>query len=405
MTYTYVSPRGGDIVKKYTFYPDDYHFDLHLSVNSTESMGFERNYWLYWNAPLGVTESNPTTDYDAMEVVAMQGGSRDKLDDYADDKLSQIQVGDTRWGGVRNKYFSAVLIPMNRHASAVSGKGEKMLVMTADESVEGKALTAGIQMEFGSAGAIRDSFQIFVGPLDYTLMSEYKVDLEDMLDIGTMPVIGWLIKPFALAIIWLLPRMYNIIPNYGLVIILFALLVKIITLPLSMRSFKSMNAMKELQPKVEALKEKHKKNPQALNKEMMAMYKKHGVNPISGCLPILPQMPLFFALFAVFRSTILLRQSPFVWFIDDLSRGAASFTDPYMILVLLMVGFQFLSQSLTMASTQQNKMLMYIMPLFMGWIFHSFAAGLVLYWTCFSAFSLLDYALFKRNKGDKVQTA
>jgi YidC/Oxa1 family membrane protein insertase len=405
VTYTYRAPRGGEIIKRFTFYPDDYHFDLKLVVNSTEALSFERDYWLFWNAPLGVTEPNPKTDYQAMEVVAMQGGSRVKLDDFQDDRLNQVQLGDTRWAGVRNKYFAAVIIPTDRDASAVAARGRKMDVQTAEGTVEAKVLTAGLQMEFGSASSITDSFRVFVGPLDYTLMSKYNVDLQDMLGIGTTPFVGWLIKPFALAVIWLLPKMYSVIPNYGLVIILFALLVKLITLPLSMKSFKSMNAMKELQPKIEALKEKYKKDPQALNREMMAMYKKHGVNPLSGCLPMLPQMPLFFALFSVFRSTILLRQAPFVWFIDDLSRGASSFTDPYIILVVLMVGFQFLSQKLTMASTQQNKMLMYIMPVFMGWIFHSFAAGLVLYWTCFSLLSLLDYVLFKRKTIVKAKAA
>jgi YidC/Oxa1 family membrane protein insertase len=142
-----------------------------------------------------------------------------------------------------------------------------------------------------------------------------------------------------------------------------------------------------------------------MNQEMMKMYKAHGVNPLSGCLPILPQMPLFFALFSVFRSTILLRDAPFVWFINDLSRGANSFTDPYIILVVIMVAAQFISQKFTMASTQQNKIFLYIMPLFMGFIFYKFAAGLVLYWTCFSIFSLLDYFLFKRPKNTEVQTA
>jgi YidC/Oxa1 family membrane protein insertase len=235
-------------------------------------------------------------------------------------------------------------------------------------------------------------------------MASYDVELEDMLGIGTTPYVGWIIKPFALAIIWLLPKMHDVIPNYGVVIIIFALLVKLITLPLSLKSFKSMQAMKDLQPKIEELKKKHKNNPQAMNQEMMKMYKEHGVNPMSGCLPILPQMPLFFALFSVFRSTILLRNAPFVWFIDDLSRGASSFTDPYIILVVIMIAAQFVSQKFTMATSQQNKVLLYIMPLFMGFIFHSFAAGLVLYWTCFSLFSLLDYLIFKRPKNQAVQT-
>ena len=94
-----------------------------------------------------------------------------------------------------------------------------------------------------------------------------------------------------------------------------------------------------------------------------------------------------------------------VWFIDDLSRGASGFADPYIILVVIMVVAQFLSQKLTMPSTQQNKMMIYLMPLFMGYIFHTFAAGLVLYWICFSVFSLLDYVLFKRKKNSQVMTA
>lgn len=197
--------------------------------------------------------------------------------------------------------------------------------------------------------------------------------------------------------------MHMVFPNYGIVIILFAILIKLITLPLSLKSYKSMNAVKVVQPKVDELKKKYKNNPQQLNVETMKLYKAHGVNPLSGCLPMLPQMPLFFALFAVFRSTILLRDAPFFWFINDLSRGASSFTDPYMILVVLMIGSQFLSSYVTMSANPQNKMLVYLMPLLMGFIFYKFAAGLVLYWTAFSMLSIADYYLFRRMKNPDVQ--
>ncbi|MDH4155846.1 MAG: membrane protein insertase YidC [candidate division Zixibacteria bacterium] len=403
--YTYRRPEGGEVIKSYRFYPDRYAFDLVFEVRETVAFGFERKYNMMWNTPLGVTEPDLQTDYQAMEAVAMMAGSREKLDDFEDGVLKQDLTGATTWAGVRAKYFAAVIIPKNRDGDAAVARGTKNNVMTADGKVEQRKITAGLEMQFANAPAIADSFTVFVGPLDYTLMSKYDVGLEDMLDIGTTPFVGWIIKPFAIAIIWLLPRLYSVVPNYGLVIILFALLVKIVTLPLSMKSFKSMQAMKTLQPKIEALKEKHKKNPQALNQEMMKLYKAHGVNPISGCLPILPQMPLFFALFSVFRSTILLRDAPFVWFISDLSRGASGFADPYIVLVIIMIVAQFVSQKFTMASTQQNKAFMYIMPLFMGFIFYKFAAGLVLYWTCFSVFSLLDYLVFRRDKNPQIQTA
>ncbi|MEA3296843.1 MAG: membrane protein insertase YidC [candidate division Zixibacteria bacterium] len=403
--YTYTSPEGGQIVKTYYFYPDEYHYDLTFEINGREHFGFERKYNLVWNSPLGVTEPRPETDYEAMEAVAMMSGSREKLDDFDDGQLNQSLTGYTSWAGVRAKYFASMLIPLNREAEGVFARGEKRKVATPDGHVEQKKIIVGLDMPFANVSSFSDSITVFVGPLDYTLLSRYNVDLEDMLDIGTTPVVGWIIKPFAIGIIWLLPRLYNVIPNYGLVIILFAMMVKIITLPLSMKSFKSMQAMRELQPKIDELKKKHKKNPQAMNAEVMKMYKKHGVNPISGCLPMLPQMPLFFALFSVFRSTILLRDAPFVWFITDLSQGATSPTDPYIVLVVIMVVAQFLSQKLTMPSTQQNKALGYLMPLFFGFIFYKFSAGLVLYWICFSVFSLLDYFLFKRKKNKHVQTA
>ncbi len=405
VTYSYDRGDGARIVRRLTFFPDDYHYNLAFEVYGREKFGFERLYNLVWENPLDVTEPNIAEDYQSMEVVAMMSGSREKLDDFKDDRLNQSLSGYTTWAGVRSKYFAAVMIPLNREADGVFGRGFKTKINTPDGKIEKRQLTVGLDMPFATVSSFADTFTVFVGPLDYPLMSEYNVDLEDMLDIGTTPVVGWIIKPFAIAVMWILPRMYSVIPNYGLVIIIFALLVKFITLPLSMKSFKSMNAMKELQPKIEELKKKHKKDPQALNQEMMKLYKKHGVNPMSGCLPILLQMPLFFALFSVFRSTILLRDAPFVWFINDLSRGAQSFTDPYIILVLLMIATQFISQKLTMPSTQQNKALLYIMPLFMGFIFYKFAAGLVLYWTCFSAFSLIDYFLFKRKKNLEIKTA
>ncbi len=398
----YRHKRGGaELIKRYRFYPNSYHYDLVIEIVNREQFGFERNYSIVWNTPLDVTEPQIKEDYAEVNAVALMAGARVTLDEFEDNKLNQSFDGQVSWAGVRSKYFTSVIIPRNSAAERVFAVGKKMDVPIPDGVVEGREITVGLLMPL--EGLLSDTFTIFVGPLDYNLMASYNVELEDMLGIGTTPYVGWIIKPFALAIIWLLPKMYYVIPNYGVVIIIFALLVKLITLPLSLKSFKSMQAMKDLQPKTEELKKKHKNNPQAMNQEMMKMYKEHGVNPMSGCLPILPQMPLFFALFSVFRSTILLRNAPFVWFIDDLSRGASSFTDPYIILVLIMIAAQFVSQKFTMATSQQNKILLYIMPLFMGFIFHSFAAGLVLYWTCFSLFSLLDYVMFKRPKNQQVQ--
>jgi len=408
LIYTYTSPDNGIIRKRYTFYPNEYHFDLVIELENRDKLGFERQYTMMWNTPLEVTEPQIDKDYQAMQAVAMFGGSREALDDFEGDQLRQSMEGYTSWAGVRSKYFTAVLIPRDREASSAVARGEKSKISTPDGNIERIHVTAGLTMPFANVPVVSDSFSVFVGPMDYLLMSSYDVDLQDILDIGTMPFFGTILKPFAIAIIWLLPKMYNLIPNYGVVIILFALLIKIITLPLSMRQFKSMQAMKDLAPKTEELKKKYKKDPQALQRETMKLYKTQGVNPMSGCLVMLPQMPLMIAMFRVFQATILLRAAPFVGFIDDLSRGASGFTDPYIILVILMIGTQFISSKLTMSSgAQQQKALIYVLPLFMGFLFYSLPSGLILYWTIFSLMSLLDWFLFKRNKikNAEVKTA
>ncbi|MCB2230219.1 membrane protein insertase YidC [bacterium] len=404
--YTFQAPNGVEIVKHYIFYPDKYSYDMVLTVRNSDRLGIDLSYELVWNNPPPITEPDAKTDFQEMNAVAMIGGARKQLDDYDDGSLNQTESGTTTWAGVRSKYFAGVLIPRSQAAEGAHATGRKWKASIDGSEVEVREPKVALQMPLGGRHELVDSFTVFVGPMDYFLMSSYDVGLEDMLGIGTTPFVGWIIKPFALAVMWALPIMYSVISNYGIVIILFSLLIKIITMPLSLKSFKSMQAMKDLQPKIEELKKKYQKNPQAMNQEMMKLYKKHGVNPMSGCLPILLQMPLLFAMFSVFRATILLRDAPFFWFIQDLSHGATGFTDPYISLVIIMVGAQFLSQHLTMASsTQQNKALMYVMPLMMGFFLYSLPAGLILYWICFSVFSLLDWLVYRKPKNPEVQTA
>jgi YidC/Oxa1 family membrane protein insertase len=402
--FLFQNPKGGAIRQTYIFHPDKYDYDLILALDGRELLGFERQYNIFWPTPLGVTEPDPGNDYTHFEAVAYMSKSREKLGDFTDGRLDQTLTGMADWAALRSQYFAVAIIPSREDTSeGVFAQGTREKTELNGSSFERRDLRVGLEMPMPLSSSVVDSFTIYAGPLDYTMMSDYDVNLEAILDIGTTPFFGWIIKPFALGIIWLLPRMYAAIPNYGFVIILFAILIKLITLPLSLKSYKSMAAMKDLQPKIEELKKKLKNNPQQLNTETMKLYKAHGVNPFSGCLPILPQMPLFFALFAVFRSTILLRDAPFIWFITDLSRGASSLTDPYLILVVLMVVSQFLSSYVTMSSNPQNKMLVYMMPLLMGFIFYRFAAGLVLYWTSFSLLSIVDYYMFRRSKNTEVQ--
>lgn len=397
IVFTYSGRDGGSIIKKYRFYADRYDFDLIIEVTDPDAMKIERKYSLEWNNKLSPTELDLQDDYNSMWAMAKMADVRVKFDDYDDNRFDQTLDGQTNWVAARSKYFATIMIPQSRAGAGVRSTGQKISKVIGEKKVDSRVITAGLIMEVPYGEPMIDSFTVYAGPLDYDILDSYKGDLPDLLDIGTTPFVGWIIKIFAVPILWIMPRLYSIIPNYGLVIIVFSLLIKIITWPLSRKSVKSMAAMRDIQPKIKELQEKHKKNPQALNREMMKLYKEHGVNPLSGCLPLLPQMPLFFALFAVFRSTILLRQAPFVLWWDDLSRGATSFTDPYIILVIIMVVLMFVQQKMAMTDPK-NKALTYVFPIMLGVLFYKASAGLILYWTMFSLFSFLEQLAFKRSK-------
>jgi len=173
-------------------------------------------------------------------------------------------------------------------------------------------------------------------------------------------------------------------------------LIKLITYPLTRKQTIAMTKMKDLQPKMKALQERHKQDPARMNKEVMKLYKEAGANPLSGCLPMLPQLPLFFALFSVFRTTIEFRGATFVGWISDLSTP-----DPYYILPVIMVIVMFVQQRMTPTDPKQ-KMMMYLFPLLFGWMSINFPAGLVLYWTGFSILSYLETVMIRRTQQPAV---
>jgi YidC/Oxa1 family membrane protein insertase len=394
LSYTFQSDGGGILTKKYRFYKSRYDYDLKIEIANRSKLNFERDYSIEWNVPLKPTELDIQADNTAMWALAFQGKERIKFTDYTNNKYDATFNGTTNWIAARSKYFTTIMIPRSQEGSGAKSAGIKANETTAKGSILTHKVTTGLVMELPGAEMVTDSFTIFAGPIDYDLLKSYDNNVIDIIDIGTTPFVGWIVKIFAIPILWLLPRMHAIIPNYGFVIIIFSLIIKVLTWPLSKKTAQSMAAMKEVQPRLDELKKKHKNNPQALNKEMMKLYKDMGINPFSGCLPYLPQLPLFIALYAVFSATILLRQAPFIFWYDDLSRGALTFTDPYIIMVIIMMGLMFVQQKMTMTDPK-NKMLIYIMPLFMGFVFYRASAGLVLYWTCFSLFSFIEQLIVK----------
>jgi YidC/Oxa1 family membrane protein insertase len=185
---------------------------------------------------------------------------------------------------------------------------------------------------------------------------------------------------------------FQITKSWGYAIILLTIAVKIVTWVPTQSSYKSMKKMQEVQPYLTALKEKYKDNPQKFNEEMMKVYKEKKVNPISGCLPLLLQMPIFIALYAVLANGIELKNASFlIW--SDLS-----VKDPYFILIALMIVTMFIQQKMTpSADPQQAKMMMFLMPIMFAIFFFSLPAGVLLYWVIQNILSIVQQLLVNKS--------
>jgi YidC/Oxa1 family membrane protein insertase len=181
--------------------------------------------------------------------------------------------------------------------------------------------------------------------------------------------------------------------NYGVAIILVTVVVKILFYPLTHKSMKSMTAMQRLQPQMKTIREKYRKDPQAMNKEMMALYKKHGVNPMGGCLPILFQIPVFWALYKVLAMAIELRQAPFVLWITDLSVA-----DPWKVTPILMGVSMFAQQKMTPTATDPRQaQMMLFLPVVFTFFFLNFPSGLVLYWLTNNLLTIAQQYFIRRR--------
>lgn len=187
------------------------------------------------------------------------------------------------------------------------------------------------------------------------------------------------------------------IPSYGMAIILMTVVIKMILYPLTVKQVKSMKAMQELQPKMKRLQEQYKTNPQLLQQEMQKLYREAGVNPLAGCLPMLVQMPILMAIFYALKDATYEGGNPSFLWLPSLSEA-----DPYYILPVLSALSTYLtSRQTTDGSNQQMKMMMYVMPVFIGWMSMNFAAGLVIYWITMNLVQVVQqWFIFREEKED-----
>jgi len=386
------------IIKTFVFYPGEYSVKVFLNLNEVKDRIY-RDVSLYWDGSLATTEKDTADDLTYFKSYVYQGGELEELKVKPGETETQNYNGATDWCAIRSKYFICALIPntpkdvRSAHISGTNNPTE----------------TYGMSFVFDGYQDTT-SFLLFLGPLEYERVRNLNINLDEVMDFG------WaFIRPISKGVLYTLKRMNLYIPNYGVVLIVFSFLVKILVFPLTKKSYQSTSAMQKVQPEINALRDKYKNNPQKLNQATMQLYKEKGVNPLGGCFPMLLQMPLLFALFIVFRTTIELRNEPFLFWISDLSSPDKIFDLPFTIplygshvafLPILMVISTFIQQKMMTGGAQQpqQKMMQYFMTGFFFLIFNNFPSGLNLYYTLFNVLTIAQQKLLpstpQKTKGN-----
>ncbi len=399
-TLSYFYPHGNkEITKKITIYPESFLFDIELDMVPMAKNILEERFSFSWVGGLPPTEKDSTAEEYFFGAYIHQGGELLDVKASKGDSFKNDYRGKTNWVATRSKYFLAATIAteeaefLGASISAANNKSELY-----DLSIYLNPNT-------------NNSFSFYLGPLEYERIKGLGVDLESTMDFG------WaIIRPISKGVLWALKSMHNYIPNYGVVLIIFSVLVKLAVYPLTKKSYESTRAMQALTPELNKLKEKYKNNQQKLQQAQMDLYKKKGVNPFGTCLPMLLQMPLLFALFTVFRSTIELRGEPFIWWIKDLSAPDIIFYLPFKIplygnyvcaLPILMAVSMYAQQKMMMtggtAQQDQQRIMQYFMMGFFFLIFNSFPSGLNLYYTLFNLLTIVQQKLTGPNQQDATK--
>jgi len=309
------------------------------------------------------------------------------------------------WIAVKNQYFTMVLSPTTNVTGATYGIVD--LTPTGKVPVvRGLVAAADVPAIKGTDGSVSCPFTWYAGPKDYNRLVALGKHQEELMDFGTpMDFYSGL---FGVMLLHSLNFFYGLIPNYGVAIILVTIALKIVFWPIQAKSIRSMKDMQKFQPLMNKLREKYKDDPQKLNTEMMKLYKEHKINPFSGCLPVLVQLPVLVAFYRVLLNAIALRGASFMW-IHDLSQPdtiAVVAGLPINPLPIFMTAGTFMQQKMTPTGgdPQQQKMMMF-MPFMMLFFFYKLAAGLTLYYTLQQALSVLQQWRSMRHKRAEASAA
>ena len=329
--------------------------------------------------------------YDGMRLAWSMDG-KFKEDTSAKDLAEKgvLERGKIMWAAAMSTYFMSAVAPANTTDITLKGRLQNDVYRVALEQGEVVA-QPGVETQL--------DVSYWVGPKVRSLLVKAPNDLVTSIDLGMFSLI-------AKGLLWLLQFFYDYVHNWGVAIILLTVVIKAAFWPLTAKSYSSMEKMKKLQPMMTSLREKYGDNKEALNKEMMGLYKTYGVNPASGCIPILVQLPVFFGLYQALLTSIELRHASFVTYLpgtDMLWLADLSAKDPFYITPIIMGATMFLQQKMTPpAGDPMQQKIMLFLPLIFTVMFLGFPSGLVLYWLVNNILSIAQQWMMIR-KGQKAQ--
>lgn len=326
---------------------------------------------------------------DVKQPVYLIDGKVHRVTDTQKLEKPAIFTGAVYWAGLENRYFLTAIVPRVQGENLAVEYGNAGKPAEAASSLGLWAGAAFPSTSIPSGEKSKADFSVYAGPKEISLLKALNVRLDEAIDYGWFTVI-------AIPILYLLKFFYNIINNYGVAIILLTIFVKLLLHPINVKSLKSMKAMQQLQPQLKELQQKYKGDKQKLNMETMQMFRAHKVNPMSGCLPMVLQLPIYIALYKVLWSSIELYHAPFFWFYRDLSAP-----DPYLITPILlgifMVGQQMLTPSAS-ADPAQKKMMMFMPVAFTAFMLF-LPVGLVIYILVNTAMSVTQQWMYNKGIG------
>lgn len=359
LTLTLKHKSGLEVFREYKFHYDDYELEVKTRITALPLASKNLQYQILLGPGMGGKISSQT-DY-----IVFSGATvfvNNERIEHPPEELTATAYhrGDLKWVAFQNKYFGSALIPQEgTKAGVVLKEKDQVFVGLEYESVQ---------------SAATGTHLLYTGTKELEILEAKGNHLVRMIDYGWFGnKFAFLVKP----LLKVLAYFYGITQNYGWSIILLTMIIKLLFFPLTHKSFKSMKGMQKVQPYVKVIQERNKDDRQKMNEELLELYKKHKVNPVGGCLPMLLQIPVFIALYHALFFSIELRGAPFIGWITDLS-----VQDPYYVTPVLMGITMFLQQKMTpsIGDPMQQKIMMFL-PIVFTFLFISFPAGLVIYWT------------------------